>query len=378
MQPICPTDFPWKDYRRYTYPLGLDLGPLTFLSGLTASTFDAALDQVVSTGDLCAQTITAVEKIRLILQTAGYALEDVVSLVQYVAPDAFDKVNDLQELILSRGLGGAVAHIVPVTRLLRRDALIELEVIAARRGQRVADPVGSNAIRVLSGESTVVLTGEIHAPAVGDSVASSLAAQVAMLDAALKASGCGWSGVARCRLVLASERSGEVEAAAAVVRALVPELPAVPAVGIAAMPHGSTAARFSVELSAADGATAKPIDAGGGLVCRAGPFFVATGLRGGGDDTGIAAQAERVYGEILPSLLEASGIGIDCIVQTVEWLTRDALPDYKHTGPIRRRMLREPFPVASGLVCSALPGSAKLAVDVVAIDPTKTSGGIWV
>ena len=51
MKPICPADFPWKDYKRYTYPLGLDLGPVSFLSGLTASTYDAATDQSASWGD---------------------------------------------------------------------------------------------------------------------------------------------------------------------------------------------------------------------------------------------------------------------------------------------------------------------------------------
>ena len=376
MKPIEPAKFPWKDYQRYTYPLGLDLGPLAFLSGHTASAYDAALDKVVSSGDLRAQTLTAMEKMRVILQSAGYAPQDVVSLIQYVTPAALDKLQELQQLLASHGFGAAVAHVVPVTRLLRRDALVELEAIAARPSQRAADAIGSGAIRVHRGECDVAFTAGIHSPAPGDSVAASLTAQVRALGAALKASQRDWSDVARCRLLLASARPAEVEAAAALVRSLVPELPAVPAVGVAALPPASAPARFAVELCASNAAVAAPACTAGALVRRAGPFLVATGLRSGSEDGNVADQATRIYGEVLPRLLEASGIGIDCIVQTVEWLTEDALRDYKHVGPIRRQMLREPFPVASGLVCSALPGSAKLAVDVVAFDRDKASGGI--
>ena len=375
MKPICPADFPWKDYKRYTYPLGLDLGPLSFLSGLTASTYDAATDQIVATGDLKAQTGVALEKISLILKTAGYGFDDAVSLIQYVAPSAFEQLGELRAIIRAAGLGGAVAHIVPVTRLLRRDALVELEVIAARGGQR--SPAGACAMRILAGEQAIVMTGATDAPS-GATTQVALKAQVDAIGRMLKTAGCDWSNVARCRLVLASDRVDEVESATAMVRAMVPELPVIPAVGVKAVPAGTPAARFSVEWSLAGGNTAKPVESAGALVRRAGPFLVVTGMLGGGADTGITAQAERIYGQQLPQLLAEAGLGIECIVQTVEWLTRDALPEYKDTGSIRRNTLREPFPVSSGLVCSVLPGGARLAVDVVAIDPALASGGIWV
>ena len=345
--------------------MGLDLGPLAFLSGHTANRYDASADKIVCDGDLKDQTATAIEKIRVILEAAGYAAADVVCIVQYVPPGAFGALPEIEALLHQGAMGHAPRHVVPVTRLLRRDALIELEVFAARSRHRAPR---RNAMRLMSGEHGITVFGEAEASHAQAPAQGSLAEQVARIGALLREAGADWPQVARCRLLVATAEAAVLDEAARDLARLVPQVPTIPAVGVAAFPPGWGKAQLCVELAAHQPDLAPGFDASPrGLVRRAGPFLVATGLRADSGES-IAQQAERLYGEIVPRLLESAGIGMEGIVQTVEWLTQDALAHYRQTGPIRRNALREPFPVSSGLVCSALPGGSKLAVDLLAIE----------
>jgi enamine deaminase RidA (YjgF/YER057c/UK114 family) len=318
----------------------------------------------VCDGDLKAQASTAIEKIRVILEAAEYGLQDVVSVMQYVPPAAFGNLAEIDDLLHENGLGHAPRHTVPVTRLLRRDALIELEVIAARSQNRARQP---NAMRLISGRDSMTVFGELHSNRSEESVEALLEQQVSGINAVLNEARAGWAQVVRCRLLVATEEYAALDKTASHLAQLVPQLPVIPAVGVAAFPSGSGKAQFSIELASGHAGGSDTAVVASGLVGRAGPFLVATGLRADKGE-GITQQAERIYGEVVPRLLESAGIGMESIVQTVEWLPVDALPDYRNTGPIRRNALREPFPVSSGLVCSALPGGAKIAVDFLAIE----------
>lgn len=343
--------------------MGLDLGAAAFLSGNTASTHDKATDKIVCTGDLKTQVATALTKIRVVLEAAGYGLEDVVSVAQYVPPAAFAEQAVIEEGLRAAGMSQARRHLIPVTRLLRRDALVELEVIAVRPGERAAR---GNAIRLMSGADTITVFGEAHGAAEEGPLEAVLEKEVAAAQASLEHAGCDWRQVARCRLLVATDQPGELDRAARRVARLVPQLPVVPAIGVARFPPGFGKARFSLELAGQPG-TEDGASTGNALVRRTGRFLVATGLRADRGE-GIVQQAERIYGDLVPALLESAGITLPGIVQTVEWLTQDALADYKNTGPVRRSALREPYPVSSGLVCSALPGGAKLCVDLLAAE----------
>lgn len=376
MKPIAPAQFPWKDFRRYTYPLGLDLGDCAFLSGMTASTFDAALDKVVAKGTLREQTSTVIEKVRSVLHAADYDANDVVSIVQYVPSAALDSLAEFEELLRASGLGDAPRHVVPVARLLRRDALVEIEVVAARGGERRGDSV-----RFLScdGKAAIVFGG--HA-------SGAIGAQIERLTGALAASGSDWSQVARCRVFVAGDAAAGLDAAVDEIRARVPALPSVPAVGVPMLPPGYEGAQLAIEWlvphedlhpgASQPGSAPALQPIASGIVRRVGPFLLATGLQAESVAGGIQSQARSLYGEVVPALLAAHGAGMERLVQTVEWLPSDALPEYRPTAEIRRSLLREPFPVASGLVCSALPANAKIAVDLVAhlpsnIDATQES-----
>jgi enamine deaminase RidA (YjgF/YER057c/UK114 family) len=368
MKPICPSHFPWKDYKKYTYPLGLDLGSICFLSGTSASEYDAATEKIVARGDLPTQTKTALEKIGTILTAAGYSFADTVSLIQYVTPAAFEQLNELNPLFQGHGIDLSSIHVAPVDRLMRRDALIELELIAARPNACKSVSRHPYVARVDCGDDGLLFIGKIADGVVRQPVSEAIVEEVAAVSAALAAAGIGWSHVARCRLALASRESHDLDEAVTELRRVLPGLPVVPVVGVIALP-AARRAQLSVEICAEEpGSQPELAAAGGGLVRRVGPLLIATGLCS--DDSGLdlVGQYERIFGAVIPELLTSEGMNMSGIIQTVEWVTADVLPSYRDTGAVRRKYLREPFPVASGLVCSALPAQRKIAVDIIAID----------
>ncbi|HEX6317231.1 MAG TPA: RidA family protein, partial [Burkholderiales bacterium] len=59
------------------------------------------------------------------------------------------------------------------------------------------------------------------------------------------------------------------------------------------------------------------------------------------------------YGNIL-KVLEAAGGGPQHLVKTIEYVTPAALARYREVAGVRAKLLREPFPASTGLVCEAL------------------------
>lgn len=362
MKPIVPPVFPWKDHTKYTYPLGLDINGVCFLSGNSASEYDAQADKIVVKGDLHAQIDTALAKIRAVLEAAGLSLADIISVVQYITPRAFAAISSLPAILESYGISGAANHVVPVNRLMRREALIELEVVAAGRDQRRKIVQTPPAIRVFSEPDDFVFVGEGAEPEERPEVL--LESEVRRVERLLESMGTGWKSVGRCRLMLASTESADVDEAVGVLKKRIPDLPVIPALGVASLPAGH--AHMSVEICASSGKTEPARTIHGGLVRRFGSFLMATGLQSRDGTLNLVEQVEDIYSSIVPEVLAGAGMDIQHIVQTVEWVAEEMLPDYRQTGATRRKLLREPFPVASGLVCSVLPNGRKVSVDIVA------------
>src|SRR5690606_20489235 len=129
-------------------------------------------------------------------------LEDVVSVVQYVPPAAFAEQSVIEEALRTAGMGQARRHLIPVTRLLRRDALVELEVIAVRPDERAAQ---GDAIRLMSGAHSLTVFGEAHGESEEGSLEAVLEKEVVAAHASLEQAGCDWRQVARCRLLVADD-----------------------------------------------------------------------------------------------------------------------------------------------------------------------------
>lgn len=131
-----PDDYPFLDYRRFTFSLALMAGGAAWLSGSTAVRYDPARGMVVE-GDLVAQARTVIDKMRATLVPAGLTLADMVRIVEYVTPAALDDLPKLAAL-RAEAYGGADLSVstIVVKSLLRPTALIEIEGVARRGGAR--------------------------------------------------------------------------------------------------------------------------------------------------------------------------------------------------------------------------------------------------
>src|SRR5581483_7770532 len=88
---IKPTCFPWFDYSRYSFSLGVRASTGVYLSGHTASAHDPDAGRIVVKGGMTEQVQTAYAKIEAILEAAGLSLADVVRVVEYVRTDTIER-----------------------------------------------------------------------------------------------------------------------------------------------------------------------------------------------------------------------------------------------------------------------------------------------
>jgi enamine deaminase RidA (YjgF/YER057c/UK114 family) len=70
-------------------------------------------------------------------------------------------------------------------------------------------------------------------------------------------------------------------------------------------------------------------------------------------DGDVAAQAEYTYQNVL-KVVAAAGGGPQHLVKTIEYVVPAALARYREVAGVRSKLLREPYPASTGLVCEAL------------------------
>ena len=70
-------------------------------------------------------------------------------------------------------------------------------------------------------------------------------------------------------------------------------------------------------------------------------------------DGDVVAQAEYTYQNVL-KVIAAAGGGPQHLLKTIEYVTPAALARYREVAGVRAKLLREPFPASTGLVCEAL------------------------
>src|SRR3989304_771030 len=132
-QALHPAEYPFFDYGRLTFSLGIVAGGSTWLSGSPAARFDAGAGRMVVEGDLVAQTRVVLEKTRIALAAGGLGLGEIVRMVQYVIPAALGDMPRLAALYSEVFTGSMpVVSTIVVKSLLRSTALIEMEAVAGR------------------------------------------------------------------------------------------------------------------------------------------------------------------------------------------------------------------------------------------------------
>lgn len=386
---IEPTEFPWFDYSRYTFSLGLTHGSHAYLSGHSASQYDADEGRIVVRGGMADQTRTAYAKIERILEAAGLGLGDVVRLVENVTVAGIDDYAEAEQV---RGeLFGdhqPAVSTVCVRSLLRPAALIEVEAVAGPSEQpvrvgsdgRVARAPAREAADVVYLSSCLPLDERGELVGEGDLVAQT--EQVYRnIETRLAAIGLTAANVAKTVDFVARDGLKQYKHTGRVRRDHLTE-PYPGSTGIL-MPRiaGHPGALIQVDVLASRHEL-EPVNPGWS---RYGKLTYLPAVRGGnvlfmsgqaaldpetetavhaGD---VAAQAEYTYGNMI-RVLEEVGAGPEHLVKTVEYVTPKGLPRYREVAEVRQRVLRSPWPASTGIVCEdLLRPEFEIEVDALAL-----------
>ena len=369
-----PSDFPWFDYSRYTFSLGLRHGRAAYLSGHSASRYDAEEGRIVVRGGLADQTRTAYAKIERILQAAGLGLADVVRVTENVAADAFDAYAEVEQVRGEVFDHAPAVNTVCVDALLRPTAGVELEVVAAPQGGEALQ-VDTNGRRAWAparaAEGVVYLSSVLPLDDDGALVGEGdLVAQTErvydVIGERLAAVGLDWGNVAKTVDFIARDGLGQYKATGRVRKERL-QAPYPGSTGILMSRLAHPGALLQVDVLA----SREPLEAVNPGWERYGKLTYSPAVRAGNvlfmsgqaaldpeteqavhaDD--VAAQAEYTYTNIV-TVLEAAGAGPEHLVKTIEYVTPEGLGRYREVATVRQRLLREPWPASTGIVCATL------------------------
>ncbi|HEY9530847.1 MAG TPA: RidA family protein [Burkholderiales bacterium] len=353
LTPLKPARFPWFDYSRYSFSLGLKSASGTYLSGHTASQFDPDAKRIVVRGSMTEQVRTAYAKIGAILEAGGLSFADVTRVVEYVRPEGIERHAEAAAVRAQLFDDKPIVGTVPVKSLLRPEAFIEVEVTAATPPEVVYLPT----VQPLDDRGNIVGAGDVvaQAQAIFERARRMLAALglgfdrvVKTLDYITPAALAAYKGTGKVR----RQYLGPVYPAAAGIimpRLLHPQ---------ALIQYDFIASR-EAPVAVNPGwtryqkLTYSPAVRAGKLLFMSGQGSLDPATERVVFDGDVAAQAEYTYGNIL-KVLEAAGGGPQNLVKTIEYVTPSALARYREVAGVRAKLLREPFPASTGLVCEAL------------------------
>lgn len=314
---LAPEDYPFFDYRRFSFSLGIAAAGRIWLSGSTAVRHEPPVGMVVK-GDLVTQAGVIYDKMKATLAAARRGLNDVVRMVRYVTPAAVKDLPALDRFEAATFGGSLPVTTLVVQSLLRPEALIEIEAIAYDGGADGLD----------------------YLPSV---VAPDRAAAWAEAAQELKA-----RGLDRAHVIKATE----LATAAALAQ---PE------------PIGAVAGlRVGVpRLARAEGGVQIDIT----VAPAAAPLVVFVSAEADPSKDGIVNQCRDLYAR-LGEKLDRAGASLGSVVKTTEFIVPAALRDYRGTADVRRDVFAVPYPAATGVICERLAASGAL----IAVEATAMKG----
>lgn len=348
---IEPDEFPWFDYSRYTFSLGLHDDGEAWLSGHSASEYDPGEGRIVVRGGMAEQARTAYAKVMAIMGAAGLEARHVLRIVENLT--AAGRGHYDEAAAVRRELFGdaPAVCVTPVDRLLRPAALLEVEVAAARDVKVHRDDVD-----VVATESAgVVHLQGLEAAGSHDSVAAQTGKCLERLDKQLAAVELGFEDVVRMELALPAHVSRD-EALTELMTSLGPTLPAL----VVRRPErlreddqlvavATTASRLPIDRAGSSSSGAPAVVRAGRSVWLSG----ATSLVEGALPGGVVAQCEALYQAVIRALTMV-GAAPEHLLETIEYVRPDGLADYRGVADVREQLLSAPYPASTGAICSAM------------------------
>lgn len=359
-----PEDFPWFDYKRYSFSLGLAVGDNCYLSGHTASAYDPELKRVVVEGGMAEQARTAYAKVAAILEAGGKSLADVVRVVEYVTPRGIERYAEAEAV--RRELFGPqrpAVNTVPIKALLRPDAFLEIEAMTGPTG--TATPAAADGAFAYETDGLVFLPS-ISAPDAGGDLVAQITAVFEEAARMLEALGLGLKNLVKTVDYLTPTAFGVYRETAQVRRErLGPVYPAATGIVVPRLMHPD--ALIQIDMIATRGT---PVAVNPGWprydrltynpAVRAGDYLFLAGQGAVDPESGdmlhvgdVVGQADYIYRNIL-AILEAAGGGPKSLVKTIEYTTTAAQPRYREVAEVRKALLSLPYPVSTGLICEAM------------------------
>jgi len=367
---IKPARFPWFDYSRYSFSLGLRTATAAYLSGHTASEYDPVAKRVVVRAGMTEQVRIAYAKIGAILEAAGFGYGDVVRIVEYVRPEGVERYAEaaaVRDEVF--GAHRPAVNTVPVKSLLRPDALIEIEATAGPVGPATSLGAGLPVARESAG---VVFLPSIqpvddHGSIIG---AGDLVAQTqAIFERAarmLAALGLGFDHVVKTLDYITPAALPPYKVTGRVRKDhLGPIYPGAAGILMPRLMHPEALIQYDF-IASRDTPVAvnpgwtryqkltySPAVRAGKLLFMSGQGALDPATERVVFDGDVVAQAEYTYQNVL-KVIAAAGGGPQHLVKTIEYVTPAALGRYREVAGVRAKLLREPYPASTGLVCEAL------------------------
>lgn len=380
LRAITPNEFPWFEYRNYTFSLGLEHAGKVWLSGHSASEFDPETRHIVVRGGMTQQTHTAYAKIERILEAEGLGFADVHRVVEYVTATGIEHYAEAAAVRAEKfGEHQPAVCTVVVDRLLRPAALIEIEITAGRPGTARNGAFEADGVVYLSSVTAANPDGSIEAP--GDLVGQT---QVAFERAIVTLQRFGLDASSIVKTVDYSTRATltDYKHTGRVRKELLgPVYPAAAGILLSKLQHPEALVSLDIiasrhELSAVNPGWERYGKLTYSPAVRAGNVLFMSGQAAldptteqamfGGD---IVAQAEYTYENII-RVLKAAGLGPENLIKTIEYVTSAGLKQYRDVAKVRERLLRSPFPASTGAICDALlRPEFEIEVDPLAIYP---------
>ena len=378
---ITPAEFPYFPYDGFTFSLGRSEGEHAWLSGHSGARQDPDLGKMTVTGGMRAQATVMYEKIGCILDAAGMGFGDVTHLVENVTMAGLEFYGEAEEVRRSvLGSGEPALSTVVVNRLVRRAALIEVEVTAQRGGGRGLDAdstTGWHRGHVVEAGGTVYLPTIVPVGRDGRILyegdfegqyrycvaqAGQLLAEVG-LDLTHAATVVDYSipatiGVHQAACDVRGDLCG-------------PIYPATASLVMSQMQLSGVL--VSVDVSASrqapqlvDPGWARYRDQAASPAVRAGRNVFISGIssvdQGSGDvrePGNLEAQAKVAYGSLL-SMLGHLGAGPADLIRTIEYVAEAGLAEYRAVAAVRQNVLAPPWPASVGAVSQGHHGEGLL------------------
>ncbi|TAM86915.1 MAG: RidA family protein [Jatrophihabitans sp.] len=374
--PVEPAEFPWYDYRGFTFSLGLQFDGHLINSGHSGSAFDPVKGKPDVAGGMADQARIAYAKQAAVLAAAGLTLADVTRVVENVAVDGLAHYAEAEQVRAEVfGAHRPVVMTVVVDRLVRRKAMIEVEVHASPGGGTAFGADGTarwdrHLVREAHG-GTLYLPTLLPVDADGAIVAAGdLAGQYRYcLERAadlLAPAGLSLADVVSTVDYTTAASRRDYPKIAAVRRELLgPVYPTAAGILMSRLHEPGVLVALDVVASRAP---LEPVNPGWSRYdtltynpgVRAGEMLYLSGFAALDMSTqravhpgDLRAQAEVTYGALLQTLA-AAGLGPQHLLSTVEYVTPEGLSAYRDVADVRRELLAEPYPTSTGIVCGGL------------------------